>query len=110
MSLIIGNGAWITYDESDVECPICTFKFDASDKIEKAKYPTFKTKCPACKGKIGISMPIFGGHTKCFEWDAPTAKALTRLETETPFKVNGKILPKKKPYDDNSDESSYIYM
>lgn len=55
MSIISGNGSLITYIESELECPICTFKFDASDKMGKAKYPTFKTRCPGCKSQIGIS-------------------------------------------------------
>ena len=79
----------ITYSETEVECPICTFKFDAGKKMEKAKYPTFKTKCPACKGSIGISVPIFGGNTKCFEWE--TSPNVERMETITPNKVNGRI-------------------
>jgi len=88
MSIIIGGGKLITYSETELECPICTFKFDAAEKMDKAKYPTFKTKCPACKGNIGISMPIFGGTTKCFEWaDSPH---IERLETIAPFSVNGK--------------------
>lgn len=88
MSLIIGGGVYISYSETEVECPICTFKFDAEEKIEKAKYPTFKTKCPGCRGEIGITIPIFGGNTKCFEWNAP--KTGERLETITPNKVNGR--------------------
>lgn len=92
MSLIINKGAYITYMESDIKCPICTFKFDASSKIEKSKYPTFKTKCPACKGAIGISMPILGGVTECFEWYAPKAKSLFQLRTKSFFKVNNTII------------------
>ena len=92
MSVIIGNGMCIVYSETEVKCPICTFVFDASDKIEKAKYPTFKTKCPACKSAIGISVPIFGGNTKCFEWDAPKTEKNNRLESITPNKINGKII------------------
>jgi hypothetical protein len=91
MSIIIGNGMCITYNETEVVCPICTFKFDAGGKIEKAKYPTFKTKCPACKGKIGISTPIYSGNTTCFEWDVP--KSVKRLETITPNKINGYEIP-----------------
>ncbi len=49
MSIIIENGMLLTYIETEVECPICTFKFDASAKIEKAKLPIFKMKCPGCK-------------------------------------------------------------
>lgn len=69
--------------ESILECPICTATFDASGQIDKARYPAFKTKCPACKGKIGISLPIFGGTTKCFEWETPEP-----VETIAPFEVN----------------------
>jgi hypothetical protein len=94
MSVIVGNGVWISYNETDIKCPICTFEFDASEKIEKAKYPVFRTKCPACKGKIGISVPLFGGNTKCFEWIAPKTTKDNRLRTETEFKVNGEIVVK----------------
>lgn len=86
---INGEGYLIDVMETEVECPICTFKFDASEKMAKAKLPVFKTKCPACKGKIGISEPIFGGLTKCFEWDCPPN--VERLETTSPFTVNGEI-------------------
>jgi hypothetical protein len=103
MSVIIGNNMCITYSEMEVRCPICTFDFDASDKMSKAKYPIFKTKCPACKGLIGISIPIFGGNTKCFEWNPPKTIANNQLENITPNKVNGKIVIKK-PYDGNSDD------
>ena len=91
MSIILGNGMCISYDETEVQCPICTFKFDAGEKMEKAKYPTFKTKCPGCKSAIGISIPIFGGNTKCFEYYPPNTDKPERLQTETPFKVNGNI-------------------
>ncbi len=92
MSVIIGNDVCITYHETEVKCPVCTFYFDASDKISKAKYPIFKTKCPACKSAIGISIPIFGGNTKCFEWTAPKTIENNRLETITPNKKNGIVL------------------
>lgn len=82
----------ITYMETEVTCPICTFAFDASDKIDKAKYPTFKTKCPGCKSAIGISMPIFGGNTECFEWNAPKTREDNRLKSITPNKINGKAI------------------
>lgn len=101
MSVLAGKGYRITVTETDLTCPICTFKFDASDKIEKSKDVVFKTRCPACKGKIGISLPIFGGTTKCFEWDVP--KSVERLETIVPFTVNGRE-EIKKTFDDNSDE------
>ena len=109
MSIVIGNGALISYDESDLECPICTSVFDASEKMSKAKYPTFKTKCPYCKGIIGITIPIFGGNTKCFEWNIPNIIEHNRLKTESPFKVNGKVVAKKK-YDDNSGQPSDILV
>ena len=93
----------ITYSETEVKCPICTFEFDAGEKMDKAKLPVLKMKCPACKSWIGISMPMFGGTTKCFEWNAPNTKENNRLENITPFKVNGKI-EIKKTFDDNSDD------
>lgn len=101
MSIIIQPGLLISYMESEVTCPICTFVFDASDKIAKAKNPYFKTKCPACKGSIGISMPIFGGTTKCFEWNS--SKNVPAIVTETPNKVNGKVITKPL-FDNNEDE------
>lgn len=107
MSLIIGNGMCITYNETEVECPICTSNFDAGEKMDKAKYPVFKTKCPKCKGKITISVPMFGGELKCWETECP--KSVERLETTTPNKINGKVIAKK-PYDDNSDEPSDIFV
>ena len=87
MSIIIGKGMLIDVIETELECPICTFKFDASSQMDKAQDPVFKTKCPACKSNIGISEPIFGGTTKCFEWDVPNG--VSRLETVAPFTVNG---------------------
>lgn len=90
MSLIIGNGMCIIYSETGIKCPICTFEFDAGDKMDKAKYPVFKMKCPGCKSAIGISIPIFGGNTKCFEWNAPKTKDDNRLENISPNKINGK--------------------
>lgn len=105
MSLIIGNGMCITYFENEVTCPICEQVFDASNKMGKARNPIFKTKCPTCKGKITISIPIFGGELKCWETDCP--KTVDRLETVTHNKVNGRtVIPK--PYDDNSDERSDV--
>ena len=85
MGIISGKGVLVTFMESEVTCPICTFAFDASAKIEKAKYPTFNSKCPACKGKITISTPIFGGTLKCWETDVP--KCVERQETETPIQI-----------------------
>ena len=78
----------ISVMETELECPICTFVFDAGEKMNKAKYPVFNTRCPACKGKIVISMPIYGGTTRCYEQaDSPSIK---RLETIAPFTVNYK--------------------
>lgn len=87
MSIIIGNGFKLSVIETELECPICTFKFDASAKMDKAKNPTFKMKCPGCKGFVGVTVPIFGGSTKCFEWDVPAGHY--RPETTAPFRVNG---------------------
>lgn len=81
MGIIAGKGVLITFMETDVTCPICTAVFNASNKIEKAKYPTFNTKCPRCKGKITIATPIFGGRLKCWETNCPAV--VERLETET---------------------------
>lgn len=87
MSIITGKGILITYCETEVECPICTFKFDADDKIDEAPYPLFETSCPACKGAIGISVPIYGGNTTCFEW----ADSF-RITTVTPNRINGEVI------------------
>lgn len=103
MSIVIGNNMCITYSETEVTCPICTFEFDASAKMDKAKCPVFKMKCPACKSAIGISIPIYGGNTKCFEWNPPKTTENNRLENITPNKINGKVIVEK-PYDDNSDD------
>lgn len=91
MSIIIGNGMLITYNETEVTCPICTAKFDAGTKMDKAKYPVFKMKCPKCKGKITISVPIYSGEVRCWETECP--KNIKRLETVTPNKVNGYEVP-----------------
>ncbi len=88
MSIIIGKEFIITVNETDLECPICTAKLDTSEKMDKAKLPVFKMKCPACKSKIGISIPIFGGTTKCFEWETPVG--VNKLKTAAPFTVNFK--------------------
>jgi len=106
MSVLVGPGYIICYSETEVTCPICEQIFDAGDKISKAKYPVFSTKCPTCKGKITISVGIFGGGLKCWETDCPSS--IKRLETITPDKVNGKV-PIQKLYDDNSDEKESIY-
>ncbi len=65
MSLIIGNGVCISYFETENTCPICDQTFDATAKMDKAKYPVFNTRCPKCKGKITISVPIMGGELEC---------------------------------------------
>lgn len=43
MSVITGKidneGYLVDVFETEVECPICTFKFDASEKMAKAKLP-----------------------------------------------------------------------
>lgn len=92
MSLIMGNGMCITYMETEITCPICQQVFDATAKMEKAKYPVFNTKCPKCKGKITISEPIFGGELKCWETNCPPS--VKRLKTVTPNKFNGKkVIP-----------------
>ena len=103
MSIIIGNGMCITYMETEVICPICTFEFDVSEKSGKAKYPIFKMKCPACKSAIGIKMPILGGNTECFEWNPPKTVKDNQLKNVMPNKVNGEVVVEKL-YDDNSDE------
>jgi hypothetical protein len=108
MSVIVSNKALISVIDTDVECPICTCKLDVSNKIDKAKYPIFKIKCPGCKSAIGISIPIFGGNTKCFEWNPPKTKEDNQLRTETPFTVNG-IVPVKKVIMDN-DEDQEIFV
>jgi hypothetical protein len=90
MSLIIGNGMCITYWETEIECPICTGHFDASQKISKAKYPCFNMKCPKCKGKITILLPVFGGEIRCWERECP--ESVERLETVAPFKINGESI------------------
>jgi ssDNA-binding Zn-finger/Zn-ribbon topoisomerase 1 len=88
MSVIIGKGYMISCLETEAQCPICTAKFDVGEKMEKAKYPVFKMKCPKCKGKITVSTPMFSSDKlKCWETECP--KNVERLESETPFKVNG---------------------
>jgi hypothetical protein len=86
MGVIVGKGILISTVDTMLTCPICYGEFDASHKIEKAKYPYFKTKCPKCKSAIGINVPIFSSHgTKCFEWNPP--KGHEAIETETDFSV-----------------------
>ena len=93
MSLIIGNGMCISYAETEITCPICEQVFDASKKMDKAKYLVFNTKCPICKGKITISDPFFGGELKCWETECP--KGVERLSTTTPNRYNGRIIIQK---------------
>ena len=107
MSTLHGNGYLITYMETEVTCPICDFTFDASEKIDKAKHPAFKTKCPRCKGKIGISTPIMGGKIKCYELPELNKSNSNLKINITPNKVNGKPVVKKL-YDDNSDDMEDI--
>lgn len=84
--------------------------WDASAKMEKAKYPLFNTRCLKCKGKITISVPIFGGFLKCWETECPPT--VKRLKTITPNHYNNiSFLPddlKNKvdgsKYDENDDE------
>ncbi len=87
MSLIIGNGMCITYTETEIKCPICQQVFDAAKKMDIAQNPIFNMRCPKCKGKITISVPVFGGFTKCWETNCPPS--VKRLETITPNNING---------------------
>ncbi len=108
MSVEIGRGYILSVLETECTCPICEQVFDASDKIEKHKYPIFKTKCPKCKGKITISAPVFSSDLlKCWETECP--KNVPRLETVTPFMVNG-VPVKEKLFDENSDDESDILI
>lgn len=86
MSVILGKGFLIDTVDTLLTCPICTADFDASAKMDKAKNPYFKTKCPKCKGKIAILMPMFNGPTRVFELDVP--ESVQAGETETDFTVN----------------------
>lgn len=108
MSLIIGNGMCITYMETEITCPICDQVFDASAKMEKAKYPIFNTRCPKCKGKITISEPIFGEILKCWETECP--KTVKRLKTITPNRCNGKIVSVNNiiNYDDGEEDADML--
>ena len=105
MSQILGKNYLATFIETEVECPICTFAFDCSEKSEKAKYPLFKMKCPACKSLLGIYLPIFGGDTECFEWigenngNRLTFKTDYRLIIEKPI-----IIEKDDDFDDDDLE------
>jgi hypothetical protein len=68
--------------------------------MDKADLPVFKMKCPACKGKVGIRIPIMGGTTECFELGV---KDSIRITTKAPFTVNGEVeLPKV--FNDNTGE------
>lgn len=97
----------ISYMETDVTCPICTFSFDSSERASKAKDFIFKMKCPACKSWVGVRLPIFGGNTQCFEWNPPKTKKDNQLRTVSPDYING--IPvyydneRKNPDNDNSD-------
>jgi hypothetical protein len=85
MSLIVGKGVMITVMETEVCCPVCTFKFDVGEKSEKSKYPAFSMKCPGCKSKLSILMPVFGGQTIVREFSVP--ENVERLQTVSEFKV-----------------------
>lgn len=100
----------ITYTETDVQCPICTFEFNVGEKMSKAKYPLFKMKCPACKSWIGISIPILGGNTECFEWNPPKTKRDNRLKCVTPNKVNGEVVVERKEEDESTDGKEDILV
>ena len=95
MSIIAGKGFLLTYVETEVTCPICEQMFDCSERADKAPHPVFNMKCPKCKGKITVFIPIMGGELKFWETECP--KTVKRLETTTPNKVNGRM-PKKKLY------------
>lgn len=84
MGIIVGKGILIDFCETTVECPICTYTFNASKAMDKAKYPYFRSKCPACKSAIGILVPVFGGTTKVYEWSAPKGH---QLNTESPLEI-----------------------
>lgn len=92
----------------DVTCPICEQTFDASEKMDKAALPVFNMKCPKCKGKITVFIPIMGGNVKCWETNCPAT--VKRLETITPETINGRpVLPAaakidNSKYDENDDE------
>lgn len=101
MSVLRGNGYWIHVNETDLTCPVCTAPFNAGDKMNKAKFPIFKMKCPACKSPIGIRIPIFGGTTQVFEWNTPPH--VHPLQSDAPFTVNG-IEPTTKEFIDNQDD------
>lgn len=109
MSLILGKGMIVTIIETDLTCPICTAVFDASKMMDRAKYPCFNTKCPKCSGKITIQEPMYSGNVKVWETNPPLIKNPEILQTETEFKINGKVV-RKKLYDDNSDEPDDILL
>lgn len=82
------NGGLITYLESEIKCPICEAIYDIGEKMDKAKHPMFNMKCAKCKGRLTVSIPIFGGVMKVWEKDVPNG--VERLETTTKNKHNGK--------------------
>ena len=102
MSVIVGSGVYISYMETEVECPVCSAIIDIGEKADKAKYPVFKMKCPKCKSWLGISMPIFGGTTECFEWNVP--KNVRPQKTVAPFLVNGEPVKPRALEEDNDDD------
>ncbi len=102
MSVIHGKGVYITYMETEIVCPVCEAEIDIADKADKAKDPVFKMKCPKCKSWLGVSMPIFGGTTECFEWNTP--KNVKPQRTVAPFLVNGQVVVPKVLEEDDDDE------
>jgi len=107
MSIERGPGYIMTVLDTELQCPICEQTFEAIEKIAKAKLDCFKMKCPVCKGKITVLLPLYSGPTKVCETNCPPN--VKRLETETEFKINGIVPPKRKPYDDNSDEENELF-
>jgi hypothetical protein len=103
MSLIIGGGMCLSYFESEITCPICEQKFNGSEKMDSAKNPVFNTKCPKCKGKITIKIPLMGGFTECRETNCPPT--VKRLATVTPNHVNG--IAYTKEVESKIDSSKY---
>lgn len=108
-SVYSGRGFLVAYIETEITCPICEQVFDCAKTADKKPYPMFNMKCPKCKGKITISLPIMGGRTRCWETECP--KSVKRLETETPIRINGIDVEEKPqmPYDDEEDAYSESY-
>jgi len=86
MGLIVGNGILISTVDTLCTCPICEQQFDVGPKIEKSKTPCFKMRCPKCKGKITVLIPLFSSDgLQCWETDCPPSA--TRLQTITGPKI-----------------------